>query len=560
MSSIGIKLSFCRTSVAAFLATGLATSGGVAQAFVVDSDNPDVEMRWDNTVRYNAGWRVRDRNPGISNNAGQDEAEFLFDKGDMFTNRVDLYSEFDYTYQKNMGFRISGAAWYDDAYDDNGKSNPALGANTSYPRNQFTDYVKRYYQGPSGEFLDAFVWKNFSLMGEANNLNVKVGRFATLWGVPTFGTAASNSVSVDMAPGDGQKGSLSPGATAKETALPIAQTIANWQINNSVSVAGQITHEWRSSRVPEGGTYFGVADAILYGPPRTGSPGSTRLNTKKGKAGDLSLMLAWRAPFLTGGSYLNFYWREFSQKSPTWAANSNGAGGIAAYFENDVKLAGMSLDTSIGGVAVGEEVSHRTNQPLSINPAANTAATDFEGPKGETWHALLNFTNVFSKTAFWDTASLLGELTYQRLDEVTDNASMYKSKDYLAAGSAVCSADEIVKGCSTKDAWHVAFLFGPTWQQILPSWDLNGSLLYQTGLKGNAPTGGINEGASLIQIAGEMVYVSRHSFKLAYSQYYGKSKYGFAAASLAGPVQTVNGTLGNYGDRDTLQFTYNYSF
>jgi Protein of unknown function (DUF1302) len=58
---------------------------------------------------------------------------------------------------------VSGAGWYDAAYDDTSGCNPALCNFSSYPNQQYSDYTKRYYQGPSGELLDAFVFGRFDL-------------------------------------------------------------------------------------------------------------------------------------------------------------------------------------------------------------------------------------------------------------------------------------------------------------------------------------------------------------------------------------------------------------
>lgn len=553
MRKTGSGLSFRRSPLAILLAAGLMTGSGVAQAVKIESDNPDVKMRLDTTVRYNAAWRMKDRDFGVANNSAHDENEYLFDKGDLVTNRIDVYSEFDYTYQERMGFRVAGSVWTDYAYDDQGKGRPGTAATGNYPNWQYTDYIKRYYQGPSGEFADAFVWANFG-----NALNVKVGRFATLWGSASFGTASANSIAVDMAPGDGQKQSLSPGATAKETTLPIAQTMAVWQFTDSMSLSGQVTHEWRPSRLPEGGTYFGVADAILWGPPRA-NPVFNRANAIEGDNGDISLAFNWRpeSSIMPGGAVLGVYARQFSQKTPTWAANLNFTTfDTRAKFAQDVKLLGLSLDMNLFGAAFGAEISHRDDQPLNTNAGANTGPVNYDGAIGKTWHALANATWTLNQNKFFDTGTLLMELTYQRLDEVTDNPTFYKAKGYVAgAQAALCQADEILNSCSTEEAYHFALFFSPTWQQILPSWDMSGRFLYQNGLKGNAPTTGINEGAGLFLLGVDMIYQNKHTFSLGYTDFFGRKKIFGAAAN-----KTVNGTLGNYDDRDVLQFTYNYTF
>ena len=124
-----------RTDVAFRLApvtialAGLLGFIGNVSAFVVPSENPDIAMSWDQTLRYNAGWRLKNRDPGLSNNLSYDEGDYKFGKHDMITNRIDLFSEFDLKYKDNMGLRISGEAWFDSNY--NSRSNALPG--TSLP-------------------------------------------------------------------------------------------------------------------------------------------------------------------------------------------------------------------------------------------------------------------------------------------------------------------------------------------------------------------------------------------------------------------------------------------
>src|SRR5690554_6819261 len=92
----------------------LAATGG-ASAMQIDVGNPDIRLRWDNTVRYNLGIRAEDQDSAIMNNPNFDESDGKFDKGDIVTNRLDLLTEIDLAYKWHFGARVSAAAWYDDA-------------------------------------------------------------------------------------------------------------------------------------------------------------------------------------------------------------------------------------------------------------------------------------------------------------------------------------------------------------------------------------------------------------------------------------------------------------
>ena len=181
-----------RRAAAMAVAAALASFAGGAYAFEIDTGNPDISMRWDNTFRYNLGMRVEGRDQNIGNYFLADEGTYSFDKNKVVTNRLDVLSEFDFVWRKSLGFRVSAAGWYDNAYDGkNPVGNPNLvvppapafgpfpplrqalpngGQLVSYDNGEYSPYVKRYYAGPSGELLDAFVFANF----DAGNVPVSV--------------------------------------------------------------------------------------------------------------------------------------------------------------------------------------------------------------------------------------------------------------------------------------------------------------------------------------------------------------------------------------------------
>lgn len=545
-----------RLSKLALVVAGCTGSVGTAQAADIPMSNPDLEMRWDNTLRYNAGWRVKDRDPSLANNPANDEAEFLFDKGDMINNRLDLYSELDVSYQKRVGARVSGALWYDERYGDTGRSHPLLADRASYPGNRFSSYIKRYYSGPSGEFLDAFVWGNF-MLGETD-LALKLGRHAQLWGEAVFPTASANSVAFAQAPSDGLKSSTSPGATAKESTIPMNQLTGTWQLTDRLSVSGLYTLEWRESRVPEGGTFLGLSDALLKGPVRL-APGVPWGDPEEGEKGDWGVTVRWRPSFMDEPN-LGLYYRKFDDKGPSWAAQQVQLPGspleARTVHARDIEVWGVSIGTTVMGHALGAEVSHRRNTPLLSASPRFTAPSDFEGARGDTWHFLVNSASLFGKSKFFDSAALIMELTYQKLDKVTKNKAHFRS---AATMPGACGVETIVKGCATDDAWHFALLFNPSWLQVFPSTDLSMPIVFQTGLDGNAATGGINEGASVFRIGLAADYRLRHKVELAYTNYWGKSK-DLGQVSPAGSFVTTNGALAAYKDRDNVTLTYTFSF
>jgi hypothetical protein len=49
---------------------------GAAQAIEIDTGNPDLTVRWDNSVRLNLAQRVEARDPKIGNSALSDEGTY----------------------------------------------------------------------------------------------------------------------------------------------------------------------------------------------------------------------------------------------------------------------------------------------------------------------------------------------------------------------------------------------------------------------------------------------------------------------------------------------------
>src|SRR3990167_4903482 len=138
----------------------MLAAAGSATAFQLELANPDLKVRWDNTVRYNLGVRMEKQDQRILDATSYDESDAKFHKGQVVTNRFDLLSEMDVNYAGRLGARVSAAAWYDMAYDDHSVKSPGIfgrpGTPTSYISDTYHNKVTRYVNGPSAEFLDAF--------------------------------------------------------------------------------------------------------------------------------------------------------------------------------------------------------------------------------------------------------------------------------------------------------------------------------------------------------------------------------------------------------------------
>lgn len=528
-------------------AVAAAFVSGQAMAFKIETGNPDVELRWDNTVKYNAGWRMEGRDRTLGDTPTLHGSEYKFDKGEMVTNRLDLLSELDMIYKDRYGFRLSGAAWYDAAYNDNVKGNPIYGGASAYPNGEYTSDVKRAYMH-SGELLDAFVFGRFDIGNVP--LNVKAGRHTLYWGESLF--SPIHGVSYSQSPADFRKALATPGIEAKELFLPLNQVSAQAQLTDTVSVSAQYFLEWDSYRLPDGGTYLGTFDALfakgtnLLGLPYDGDRDHGRYKTPD-DTGSWGVNVRM-APEWLGGT-LGVYYRNFDDKLPAVLLDPTNFRLHNAYAE-DVKLMGVSLSKEMGGISYGAEVVYRKDTALNTGFAPELAI-------GNTWHALANMLAYIGKTPLFDSATFMGEITYSKLDKVKRSTRAYFNHvDY--AGCATGDKDD---GCSTDDAWGISLSFTPLWYQLLPSTDVSMPISFNTGLSGNSPVpGGGNEGAGSWSIGLSFDYQAKYKFDVAYTDYFGDYSSMYTGGTPAKVLNSFNGNNALLHDRGWLSFTFKTTF
>ncbi len=421
-SRAGLPAAALRRRAVALAIASLFTASGAVEAFEIDTGNPDITMRWDNTVRYNLGVREQSQDSAILANPNLDDGDRNFSKGSLVTNRVDLLSEFDFVYQRKYGFRTSYAAWKDFAYGSLDDTNTAT-ANTlvnGLPvAGALSPYTKRYSKGASGEWLDAFVFANFDA-GDVP-VNVKAGQHTVFWGDSLLLGGAVHSVSYSQNPLDLQKGFMTPGTEAKELFRPRGGVTLQAQPTNDLSLAGQWFYNWQAARVPESGSYLTINDSLNYGGDSVifgpnpfaasipGAPAMTRFfrtadiqpPKTSGSLGDFGLSARWSPSWLDGT--LGFYGRNTTDtlpqliltpglattvpagvctaiggqplggtnciinKNATSVAELQKFGKIGTYntaYGDNIHIFGLTLAKEIGGVSWAAEVSYRQNMPL----------------------------------------------------------------------------------------------------------------------------------------------------------------------------------------------------
>jgi hypothetical protein len=541
----------------AALAANALLVAGPAAAFTIDTNVPDLTLRFDTTLRYNLGVRTERQDRRIMNNSTYDESDGKFARGDLVNNRLDLLSEIDLSYKNSFGGRLSFAGWYDQAYDDHKVTTTVPGFSSSFYNNRYSPEVKRYANGPSGEILDAFAWSNFRL-GEVP-VNVKLGRHTNYWGEGLlFG---SHAISYSQAPTDGSKAVASPGIETKEVFLPLGQLSARAQVTDALSIAGQWFYEWKPTRLPYGGTFFAPADMLFEGPERlpvaaNGLAFDRAPSVKPNNTGNWGLSAKYNAEAIE--STLGVYYRQFDDYQPWFSPQTLPASlQYRLSYPKDVKLFGLSFGRVIGPMSVGAELSTRRGTALN---ASAISAVDNEGPRGNTLHAILNGVMLMPKTAFFDTGSIAMELAYSQLLSVTSHPELFKGLGYAGCRDSgtpgVPNSGSKDDGCSSKRYLAAAINFTPQYLQILPSWDMDVPISLNYGLKGNAASaGGGSEKALSWSVGVKLTYAQRHEFTLRYADTTARTRYNADGSAVIGG----NGGFGTT-DRGWLVFTYKTGF
>ena len=195
----------------------MASLSPAVQAFQINSGDPDLRLRWDNTLKYSAASRLKGASDQLTAQPNHDDGDRNFSRG-LISNRFDLLSEFDATY-KNIGARVSGAAWFDSVYSEgNDNNSPATANALSVDHDEFTRATEKLH-GRKGELLDAFVFARFNL-GDAK-ATVRAGRHALVWGESLF--FGANGIAGGMAPIDAVKAASVPNTQFKELIRPTEQ-------------------------------------------------------------------------------------------------------------------------------------------------------------------------------------------------------------------------------------------------------------------------------------------------------------------------------------------------
>lgn len=494
-----------------------------AFAFEIDTGNPDIRVRWDNTLKYTAGWRVKNQSSDLISGEGSlnhDDGNRNFDKG-MMSNRLDLLTELDVIYARQYGFRLSGSAWYDDIYNkSNDHDSPNTANHLSVRHNKFNSDTRELH-GRKAELLDAFVFGGFDL-GDTR-LNVRAGRHSVLWGESLF--YGMNGIAGAMAPVDVVKLMSVPGTQFKEAIRPVPQISAQWQFNSNLSLGAFYQFRWEENRLPTAGSYFSGLDFNPDGGEARfnypGVPIGYRVSDMDARnSGQFGLQMRFSALDTDFGVYAVRFHSKTPQQVNNIGGLMQGTPHLQSYqlvYHEDITAYGASASRTFNAMQVSVEGSIRDGQDL-----ASTAANDFGGSfglpvsydnhnntayaVGKTAHVNISTLWTLPSTPLANEASLTGEIIWNRVLSVDKNP-------------------EAIDPTSTRDAFAMRVLIEPMYRQVRPGLDLSVPIGVGYSPKGSRsrvlgpalpPENG---GDFTIGLNGS--YLDDWRFSLAYTHYFG---------------------------------------
>jgi Protein of unknown function (DUF1302) len=523
-----------------------------AHAFDIDAGDTGFKVRLDTTVRYSGGVRLKEQLPELSSlgpvTVNQNDGNNNFKKGGLYSNRLDLLTEFDVVGPR-YGLRVSAAAWYDAVY--NGNTDNTTATSNHRPANEFPSETRKI-MGRDAEVLDAFVFANFEL-GD-RTASVRFGRHTLLWGESLF--FGGNGIAGGQAPTDLIKLLSVPNSQTKETALPTAKLSGSAQLTESLTLGAYVGLEWKPTRLLPAGAYLNASDTlgpeggerILAGPTAqfVRSP-----ELKPGNSGQGGLQLRYRADSLD--TDFGFYATRFHAFTPsnilttlTGAPPATVPSTYRWIYHEGVKALGVSAAKTVGAWSLGTEVSYRQNAPLSSLGQAvlptigvNTTLDNKNNPGyavGETMHAQVSWLASLGPFPAVQELSFLGEVAWNRRLKVTRNPNMLNPLAHREAAS-------------------IRMVLSPTFRQVLPGLDLSVPMgASYTGGRSSAlgPAFGSHKGGDFnVGLAG--TYLAKYFFNLNYVNFYGPAGTPANAANQAQFKQAL-------ADRDYVSFSLRTTF
>ena len=498
-----------------------------AHATEIEVSNPDIKLRWDNTIKYSNSWRIKRASDELIGAINQDDGDRNFSRG-LISNRFDVLSEFDVSY-KGFGARVSGAAWYDTVYNrSTDNTSPATANAFSVPFNDFTAATEKLH-GRKAELLDAFLFGKVDL-GESN-ATFRIGRHTLLWGESLF--FGANGIAGGQASVDIVKALSVPNTQFKELIRPTPQISAQLQLSSTLSIGAYYQWRWQKNRFPAVGSYFSNVDVLddggerlLVGPPVVSGGGPLAFFRGQDIEAKNSGQGGAQVRFRLGETDLGLYAIRYHDKSPQLymrpTATDPVTGRVGEYlwvYPENIRSFGASASHTFGDVNVAGEVSARRNTPLAsggqvdlfgvLPPSLGgpNAAGDNRGNPlyavGNSVHAQISWLASLGPSFISREADFLGELAWNRRTSITKNSAALNP-----------NAD--------KEAFNLRFIYEPKFRQAWSGLDLSVPVGFGYGIGNSSVVGSFNGNhVGDVSVGLNGLYLNAWRIGLTYTHFFG---------------------------------------
>ncbi len=585
-------------SLALLLAGALSSPAAVA---VYEFNIGDIEGTIDSQVSLGVTVRAESRNPlfySSFNTPPGDETgragSTTVDDGNLNFNKHDIVSNvFKGTHglqlrKDNLGAFARVKYWYDFRLEDgdvhhgsttSGYVDPAVGGRKKLNDGPFDDLSK--FSGI--QLMDAFVYGEFDAGGMP--LDLRLGRQVISWGESTFIGGGINQINPIDVPAFRR-----PGATLKDVLMPVGLAYGSLGVTDKATLEAFYQLEWQPFALDGCGTFFAGSDiaaegctavtavgndhAFIGGEPNAFTPwngsgfgapgvavarGADKEAKNNGQFGLAGRYYIDSIETEVGAFFMNYHSRRpnFSvtrRGDPTVGAGSNPVYGLA--YTEDLKLYGLSFNTTVSGVSLGGEVSYQPDLPVGWSPNealgaavgaeqlnlfnANLPETSFlnkvanKGP-GETIVLADNF-DVYQAQAtvinFWDQVMGASRVTLVAEAGVTytdglpkhtaDPATMrygraiqYGNCNTVSNPDWSCAAGGFV----TKYAWGYRASIAGSYSDVFAGVNLTPSITWRHDVQGVAPNGNFVDGRRSIALALGADYNGVYTASVSYTSF-----------------------------------------
>lgn len=575
----------------------MATAGYISGAQAVNFNIGEVEGQLDSALSIGASWAVRAPDPefistangGKGGSGTSDDGRQNFKKGETFSKIFKGIHDLELKY-RDSGVFLRGKYWYDFELKDEHR--------LLYDIRD--DNRKRGAQSSGFELLDAFVYHNYDLADQPGA--VRVGKQVVSWGGSVFIGGGINSIN----PLDANA-LRRPGSELKEGLLPVNMVYLQQALAENVSMETFYQLEWDQTVADNCGTFFSSSDIVADGcddryvvrgadmapgeSDNSGLNGNTLYMPRGGDrdardSGQFGVALRWFVPELND-TEISAYYLNYHSRTPVGSSvissvvnpfTSPGFGAAKAqYFlgyPEDIRLYGLSFNSTLGTASVEGELSYRPNMPLGFDdltyatlrlaPVVPTVVPNSGIPGDEIQgydrmpmtQGQMSVVQTFDQVLGASRLSLIGEAGFNHLNGINEGdygelrfgrASHFGPGEYYGEdGSDLCRTllggqpeNCNSNGFFTRNSWGYRLRAGLTYNGVIGGLDLSPSLAWSHDVDGYGPN--FNEGAKAVSIGLGAKYLSNYEASISYTDYFG-------------------GDYNTNGDRDFISASFGVTF